>query len=121
MITYEFLDEIKELFPLILKQKTTQPIVTDDMAIDYQDSIVDSFGRQLFLLKENTELLAQAKKGNDELAMEVALLRIRTHAMSLSGFFDAIAEDATLLIRTDGWPGIPENYQVPEHYNYPKR
>lgn len=121
MITYEFLDEIKELFPLILKQKATQPIVTDDMAIDYQDSIVDRLGRQLFLLKENTELLAQAQKGNDELTAEVALLRIRTHAMNLSGFFDAIAEDATLLIKTNSWPDIPDNYQVPEHYKFPHK
>lgn len=91
------------------------------MAIDYQDSIVVRFDRQLSLLKENTELLTQAKKENDELAMEVALLRIRTHAMSLFGFFDAIAEDATLLTKMDGWPDIPENYQVPEHYNYPNK
>jgi len=120
MINYEFLNEIKGLFPLILKRKASQSIDTDDMAIDYQDSIVDRLDRQLFLLKENTELLAQAKKENDELVMEVALLRIRTHSMSLSGFFDAIAEDVTLLIKADGWPDIPENYQVPEHYNYPK-
>lgn len=117
MITYEYLDEIKEIFPLILKQKKIQKVDIDDMAIDYRDSIGDRLDRYLSLLKINTVLLSQAKIENDELAMEVALLRIRTNAMSLSGFFDAIAEDATLLIKADDWPDIPENYQLPEHYN----
>lgn len=118
MITYEFLNEIKDLFPLILKQKSAQLVDTDDMAINYKGSIIDRLDRQLFLLKENTELLSQARKENDELAMQAALLRIRSHSMSLSSFFDAIAEDATLLIKADGWPDIPENYQVPRHYNF---
>ena len=117
MITYKYLDEIKEIFPLIFKNKKIQQVDLDDMAIDYQDSIGDRLDRYLSLLKSNTELLSRAKIENDELAMEVALLRIRTHAMSLSSFFDAIAEDATLLIKADGWPDIPENYQLPEYYN----
>lgn len=120
MITYAFLDEIKKNFPLILSQKLTGPVDIDDMAVDYNASLESQLIKQLTLLQSKTSLFSEACRCNDEVTMKAFLLEIRTHAMSLSSFFDAIAEDATLLIRIDGWPDIPENYQVPEHYNYPK-
>lgn len=49
--------------------------------------------------------------------MNAFLFEIRIHAMSLSRFFDAITEGATLLLRTGEWPEIPENYQPPERYS----
>lgn len=121
MITYAFLDEIKNAFPLLLSQKLTRPVDTDDMSVNYNTSLENQLIKQLTFLQSKTNLFSESCRCNDEVTMKACLLEIRTHAMSLSGFFDAIAEDATLLIRADGWPDIPENYQVPEHYNYPKR
>ncbi len=113
-----FLDEMKENFLSILHQKSTKSVEIDDMAIDYRHSLEYKLGKQLSLLEDKVNLLSEAKKNADEIAMKAILFEIRIHAMSLSSFFDAIAEDATLLIKTDGWPDIPENYQLPEHYNY---
>lgn len=121
MITYAFLDEIKEKFPLILSRKLINSVDIDDMAIDYNASLEDELNKQLMLLKDKTNLFSEACECGDEIAVKSFLLEMRTHAMSLSGFFDAIAEDATLLIKADGWPDIPEDYQLPDHYNYPNK
>ncbi|MGV3347103.1 hypothetical protein ACGVWS_15760 [Enterobacteriaceae bacterium LUAb1] len=118
MITYAFLDEIEKNFPLILNGKSTSPADIDEMAVDYSVPLENQLIRQLSLLESKTNLFLEAYKCNDEVTMKAALLEMRTHSMSLSGFFDAIAEDATLLIKTNGWPDIPENYRVPEHYKF---
>jgi hypothetical protein len=119
MTTYSFLDEMKGNFLEILNRKSPLPIDIDDLAINYSESLESSLARYLTLLRSKTELLAQAQKNDDELAMQSALLRLRTHAMSLSSFFEAIVEDTETVLRTGEWAEIPENYNIPEHYKDP--
>lgn len=39
--------------------------------------------------------------------------------MTLSSFFEAIAEDSEVLLKMNSWPEIPEGYQLPAHYGLP--
>ncbi|MEM6053006.1 hypothetical protein AAH450_20870 [Erwinia sp. P7711] len=119
MTTYSFLDEMKRDFIDILNRKSPMPIDFNDLAINYNESLETSLVRYLTLLQSKAELLAQAKvNDDDELAMQSALLRLRTHAMSLSSFFDAIVEDTEMVLRTGEWVEIPEGYEPPKHYKY---
>ncbi|MDU4093332.1 MAG: hypothetical protein E7H57_08680 [Pantoea sp.] len=118
MTTYTFLDEMKRDFMEILNRKSPLPIDTDNLAINYNGSLETSLVRYLTLLQSETELLVQAKVNDDELAMQSTLLRLRTHAMSLSSFFDAIVEDTEMVLRTGEWVEIPEGYEPPKRSEY---
>lgn len=61
-------------------------------------------------------LLSRAKSVNDELAMQSALLRLRSYTMGLSSLFDAIADDAETILKTGRWPERPEGYELPDCY-----
>lgn len=116
MKIYSSLDVIKDEFQDIIKQKSSHSIDPDEYCIDYNSSLENVLNKKLDLLKFQLGLLERAHKSDDELAMQSALLKIRTHAISLSGFFEAIADDTELVLRTGEWPNIPENYTVPEQY-----
>ncbi|KER04456.1 hypothetical protein LGZ99_13680 [Photorhabdus temperata] len=121
MTNYSFLDEMKENFLGILNQKSAHSVDIDDLSVDYNVLLESKLVRHLELLQSKAALLAQAKIHNDELAIRAAILEIRIHAMSLSSFFDAIAEDTEVLLRTGKWSEIPEDYKIPDHYNYPSK
>ncbi|PHM55900.1 MULTISPECIES: hypothetical protein [Xenorhabdus] len=113
----EFLDDMKENFISLFDEKSTEPVDYDNLFIDYKESLEQNFERYLQLFKSQVVILSQARKKGDELAMQSALLILRTHAMSLTSFFDAIVEDAESLLRTGEWSKIPEGYKLPECYN----
>ncbi|MCE0829019.1 hypothetical protein LVQ78_23845 [Buttiauxella sp. A2-C2_NF] len=119
MTTNSFLDEMKKNFLYILSQKSSTSVDIDDLSINYNDLLDCSLTKYLTLLQSKAELLALAKKNNDEIAMQSALLKLRAHAMSLSSFFDAIGEDVEKILRTGKWAEIPKDYKVPAHYNDP--
>lgn len=114
-------DELKDIYLHLSKVMSEEPIDQGDLLIDYNDQQDASFIRGLELLKNAKELLKQAKLNDDKIAMQAALVYIRVYAMGLSSFFDAFKEDADTLLRSSKWPDIPENYKIPEHYNYPNK
>ncbi|CQJ62516.1 hypothetical protein [Yersinia rohdei] len=116
MTMYSYLDEMKGNFLEILNKKSALPVDTDDLAINYNVSLESSLIKYLALLQSKTELLSQAKRSGDEIAIQSALLRLRSHAMSLSSFFDHIVEDIEVILRTGEWLDIPEDYVIPEPY-----
>ncbi|MGP2518171.1 hypothetical protein [Yersinia sp. 2545 StPb PI] len=119
MISNSLFDSMKEDFISILENKSSSPIDKDDLFIEYNTVLDKKFEKYLDLLQTQGKLLALAKSKDDELAMQSALLRLRTYAMSLSGFFDAIVEDTEIILRLDTWPEIPEGYKLPEYYSDP--
>jgi len=52
-------------------------------------------------------------------AVQAALVYLRVYSMRLSVFFENIKDDTDLLLKNIDWSDIPDNYQVPEHYNFP--
>ncbi|WP_225084879.1 hypothetical protein [Pectobacterium colocasium] len=117
MINDLFFEIMKNNFISVLKKKSTSAIEMDDLSIDYNGQLNEQFLKQLTLLKVHTDLLNKASAENDELAMQSALLKLRSHAMTLSSFFESIAEDSEMLLKIDSWPAIPEGYQLPDHYD----
>ncbi|MBW8130273.1 MULTISPECIES: hypothetical protein [Pseudomonas] len=71
------------------------------------------------MLESDENLLSQAYESDDELAIQAALIFIRSRAMGLSSFFDAIVEDAEKTLLTGSWPKISDDYSFPKKYNYP--
>lgn len=112
-------ESIKENFISILEERSSSPVDKDELFVDYSDALDDRFEKYLDLLRAQEMLLTLAKKQGDELAMQSALLQLRTHAMSLSSFFNAIVEDAEIILRLEAWPELPEGYKLPEYYNVP--
>lgn len=113
------LDDMKQNFISLFNEKSTESVDYDDLCIDYKDLLDIRLEKYLGLLKSQIVILSQARKKSDELAIQSALLILRTHAMSLTSFFDAITEDAESLLRIGEWPDIPEDYKIPECYQYP--
>ncbi|MGP3591265.1 hypothetical protein [Vagococcus sp. WN89Y] len=103
-----FLNDIKSCFDAILDEKCAIPINKNDLSIDYESDLNAQMENYLRLLSEQVTLLSQANGKRNELAMVSALLRLRTHAMNLSTFFDAIVEDAEVILRLDTLPEISE-------------
>ncbi|MEI7367196.1 hypothetical protein PJ912_01575 [Pectobacterium colocasium] len=119
MINDLFFELMKNNFIAVLKKKNTSSIEIDDLSIDYNGQLNEQFLNQLNCLKVHTDLLQKASTEHDELAMQSALLKLRSHAMTLSSFFEAIAEDSEVLLKMNNWPEIPEGYQLPAHYGLP--
>ncbi len=66
-------------------------------------------------------LLKKAKEADDKATTLAALVYIRVYSMQLSGFFEDIKDDADLLARSPNWPDLPENFKVPDQYNFPHK
>ena len=43
---------------------------------------------------------------------------IRSRAIGLSRFFDAIDDDAEKILLAGDWPKIPDIYSIPKEYGY---
>ncbi|PTU64820.1 hypothetical protein DB032_07755 [Chromobacterium sp. Panama] len=114
MATYSFLDEMKSDFLEIINEKSSSAI--DDLSIDYGASLENLLLKYMALCQSRAALLSGAKSVNDELAMQSALLRLRSYAMGLSSLFDAIADDAETILKTGEWPELPEGYELPDCY-----
>ncbi|NIE72422.1 MULTISPECIES: hypothetical protein [unclassified Pantoea] len=112
-------DELKDIYLQLLEAMPNQPINENDLLIDYSAQQCASFHRGLELLGNAKAFLEKARVNDDKIAMQVALVYIRVHSMNLSSFFDAFKEDADALLKSSDWPDIPEDYEIPSHYNYP--
>ena len=84
-----------------------------DAAENYE-GYVDDF-------KAAIELLGKTIAEDDVIAIQCALTRVRIASLNLSNIYQDIVDDVVLINKSDLWPAIPDGYQIPEHYNYPKK
>ncbi|MDL0438118.1 hypothetical protein [Stutzerimonas frequens] len=99
------LDILRTLFEEIAKAKVGG-FDSGKLSIDYGCNMDEACAKYAGLLNRSIEALNSG--GSDDLVAQRALMMIRTHAISLSSFFDAIADDAEFLIRSGVWTEIPE-------------
>ncbi|WP_213993643.1 hypothetical protein [Sodalis sp. dw_96] len=92
-----------------------------DLSIDTNLDLDRELEKQISCLQDAVVLLGKTRDAEDEIATQAALVFIRVYAMRLSNFFEDIKDDADLLNSIPGWPEIPENYKIPEHYNFPHK
>ncbi len=111
-------DELKDIYLQLSKVMPKKPINEDELFVDYKAQQCLSFHHGLELLGNAKELLKKARLNDDKVTVQAALVYIRVYSMNLSSFFDAFKEDADALLKYSDWPSIPEDYKVPEHYNY---
>lgn len=92
-----------------------------ELSFDYNADLDQRFESGMTKLQDAIILLKKAKDANDKIATKTALVYIRVYAMNLSNFFEDFKDDADLLRSSSIWPDIPENYELPEHYNFPHK
>lgn len=96
-----------------------KPVDLDNIKMNCKRELDQQIERVLSNLSLAAQLFDDAIKHNDQLAKKSALLDIRAHSMSLSSIFDDIVEDTEKLVLLENWQDFPEDYQLPEHFNYP--
>jgi len=113
-------EAIRELF---LLTRDGDGFTGDDWSIDYNLDLDSELFKELNSLHVEIELLTNAVKEKDFVTIKCALIMARLHALNLSNLFLNLFED----IEKIGWseeyklPNIPDDYQIPEIYNYPKK
>ncbi len=92
-------------------------------SLDYSLNLDDELQDELKKLISMFAVLKKALDQNDMVAVQTALVMARIYAMNLRNFFDGIFEDIEMIGWTDryNWPKIPEDYKIPDHYNYPEK
>lgn len=121
MIKTPSFEKIKNTYMQLIQAMSMKPSVCDDLMVDYDSNLDLLFLSDIEKLFAATELLSKAKELDDKVTVQAALVYIRSSSIRLSGFFENITDDADIFLKENDWPDIPDNYQVPEHYNYPKR
>ncbi|WP_374419292.1 hypothetical protein [Chromobacterium sp.] len=116
MAMYSFLDGMKSDFLKIISEKYSSAVDVDDLSIDYGASLENLLLKYMALCQSSAALLSGAKSVNDELAMQSALIRLRSYAIGLSSLFDAIADNAETILKIGEWPELPEGYELPDCY-----
>nr|WP_314424708.1 hypothetical protein [uncultured Erwinia sp.] len=99
---------MKDNFIALIESRSHSSVDSNDLSIDYETDLDKQLERYLTLLSEQEALLAFSKSTGNDLSMLSALLKLRTHAMSLSSFFDAIVEDAEIILKLNNWPEISD-------------
>ncbi|WP_413737740.1 hypothetical protein ACL2XP_06295 [Sodalis sp. RH21] len=111
-------EKIKKILSSIALKKIDNSQKEDKLFIDRSSNLDEKFIRQLDLINNVISLLETASTQNDELATQAALSYLRTHAMSFSDFFYVIVDDIDTLLDKSSWAEFPENYKIPDHYNF---
>jgi len=119
MINISKLDEFKDAYLEVLKQKAGKKLNVDELYLSEDYSIVDSIQKDITNLNLTIELFLKAKENNDELAIQAALLRISAFLSGIYGVFEQAREDIDRFILIPDTVDFPEGYKIPEHYNYP--
>ncbi|SEK76095.1 hypothetical protein SAMN04487787_103407 [Kosakonia sacchari] len=95
----------------------------DYWSLDYKLDLDKELSNELNNLQIELELLTNALHEKDLVTVKCALVMARLYSLNLSNLFLGIFED----IEKVGWseefklPNVPDGYQIPEHYNYPKK
>ncbi|MCW2476134.1 MULTISPECIES: hypothetical protein [unclassified Symbiopectobacterium] len=119
MIDIILLDQFKDIYLEVLKQNIGKEFDKDSLYLSENDSIVKSIEDDVAKLNLTIKLFFKAKENNDELAMQAALLRISTFLSGIYGVLYQTREDIDLFSRIPNIENFPEDYKIPDHYNYP--
>lgn len=119
MIKILFFEKIKNIYMQVIHTMSIKPLDHDDLMVDYGSNLDSLFLSDMERLSAATELLRKAKESDDKITVQAALVYIRSSSIRLSGFFENITDDADFFLKKNDWPDIPDDYQVPENYNYP--
>ncbi|WP_241645608.1 hypothetical protein [Rosenbergiella metrosideri] len=111
----QIFNEIKDIYLRVMPAAISG---SEDLMVDYDIDLDKLFLSDTEKLFAATEFLDKAKKSDDKAAVQAALVYIRVYSMRLSVFFENIKDDTDLLLKNIDWSDIPEDYQVPEHYNF---
>lgn len=118
MIDISSLDKFKDVYLELLKHEAGEELDEDDLYLAEDFSIVKSFQKDMKNLNLTIELFFAAKENKDELAMQAALLRISTFLSGISEIFEQTREDIDRYVKIPHVADFPENYKIPEQYNY---
>lgn len=110
MNDFSEINEVRKLFAEIVQEKLPE-VELEALKVSYHEDLSLLLAKGMEQLAKNIRRLASS--GGDALATQSALIHLRAHAMSLSGFFDNIAEDAEYLLLEPEWPDIPEDHIAP--------
>lgn len=119
MIDIDSLDDFSREYLFFLKKAAGDELQVDDLYLAEDYSLVDSIQNDIKNINLSIALFMKAKDSNDELAMRAALLRIRSFMMGVYGVFYQTVEDIDRLFKLPDEISFPEDYKIPEHYNYP--
>ncbi|XBS68909.1 hypothetical protein ABK905_20460 [Acerihabitans sp. KWT182] len=92
----------------------------EELYLDYKVDFDEQFQNDMIRLKNAIILLRKARVAKDDLAARAALTCINIFTMRLADFFDYLKEDTLRLSNALYTCDMPDNYQVPEHYNFPR-
>jgi len=119
MINIDSLDNFSEEYLVLIKKLAKDNFQDEDFYLAEDYSLVDSIKKDIKNINISIELFLNAKNNNDELAMRAALLRIRSFMMGVYGVFYQTVEDIDRFFELSKEITFPEEYKIPEHYNYP--
>lgn len=113
------LNHIKEVLSDVAK---CCHIREDELSIDYSLNLDEELHSEIEKLAKISLVLRKALEEKDMVAVQAALIMSRIYSMNLRNFFNDIYDDIEMIGWTDryDWPEIPEGYQIPEYYSYPK-
>ncbi len=100
----ENLEELKKAFLSILDTRKKEVKDFNNLRINYIDNLDLILQEKQDAMSKMIEILKRGKIYKNESIMLNALIRIRLDAKDLSGFYEAIANDAEVLMALDGWP-----------------
>jgi hypothetical protein len=106
MNEFSFLDDLRKLFEETSKEKLGV-FDGDELSVDYSSDLGETLNKYASMLSQAVSMLESG--GQDDVVAQSALMMIRTHAISLSSFFDAIADDAEILLKSGKWADMPGN------------
>lgn len=109
---------IDEVWEADFEKWNNDPTVEFQWQNDYKRNWQDDFLRDLRGLQEAMRLFEEAISQGDMVTARCAILDADLRSDSLASDFKRMANDFTTMRRTSGWPEIPEDYKIPEHYNY---
>lgn len=111
------IDSIKKL-----EHDLTSALINKNNQSDLNISdVAENYERYISDFKLAVELLGKTVEEDDKIAIQCALTRVRIASLNLSNIYQDIIDDVVLVNKSDSWPAIPDGYQIPEHYNYPKK
>jgi hypothetical protein len=119
MIDADFLDKFKNDFLMLLAERAGNELDKDELYLNKNRSIVQRLERSFVNLDLTVKLYFQAKNNNDELAMQAAILRITSFMADIYGLFIRTTDDIDRFIKIPAKIPFPEDYKIPDHYNYP--
>lgn len=131
MISKENLDFIQQTF-INFAQKKGIPIdelmhgwnserETNEWNIDYKNSLQSEFDHCAGNMMESIALHASAMEKGDLITAQCGLIRTAVFAQMLESIFRNVHDECYKILNHDkrfSWPEIPEDYKIPEHYEY---